>query len=111
MTPRQYRQGGGGVVITHVTVSSPVGPMMIGATDRGLCFVQFGDSQGALLKELKNVQNAEHTGANKWKLVTKDTDALRKEVMQWALNHDVNISSLQAQTESLEDVFRSLTKN
>jgi len=53
MTPRQYREGGRDVVITHVSVPSPVGRIMIGATDRGLCFVQFGDSQAALLKELK----------------------------------------------------------
>jgi AraC family transcriptional regulator, regulatory protein of adaptative response / methylated-DNA-[protein]-cysteine methyltransferase len=53
MTPVQYREGGQNVVITHVTVPSPVGPIMIGATDRGLCFVQFGDSQGGLLKALK----------------------------------------------------------
>jgi AraC family transcriptional regulator of adaptative response/methylated-DNA-[protein]-cysteine methyltransferase len=53
MTPRQYREGGRDVVITHVTVTTPVGQMMIGATDRGLCFVQFGDTQTTLLKELK----------------------------------------------------------
>jgi len=64
----------------------------------------------AALKELKNLESYESTGANKWKLVTNDPDALRREVMQWALQHDINISSLQAQTETLEDVFRSLTK-
>ena len=53
MTPRQYREGGRDVVITHVTVTTPVGKMMIGATDRGLCFVQFGDTGTTLLKELK----------------------------------------------------------
>jgi AraC family transcriptional regulator of adaptative response/methylated-DNA-[protein]-cysteine methyltransferase len=35
MTPNQYRQGGRSVTITHVTVESIVGLMMIGATDRG----------------------------------------------------------------------------
>ncbi len=64
----------------------------------------------ALLKELKHLQSYETIGNNKWKLVTADPDALRREVMQWALNHDINISSLQAQTETLEDVFRTLTK-
>lgn len=53
MTPRQYREGGRDVIITHVTVLTPVGRMMIGATDRGLCFIQFGDTQTALLKELR----------------------------------------------------------
>lgn len=52
MTPNQYRQGGRNVTITHVTVESIVGLMMIGATDRGLCFVQFGDSQEDLLRAL-----------------------------------------------------------
>ncbi len=52
MTPKQYRQGGRNVTITHVTVESPVGLMMIGATDRGLCFLQFGDSANDLERAL-----------------------------------------------------------
>jgi len=53
MTPKQYRLGGAEVVITYASVDSRVGRMMIGATDRGLCFVQFGESDAALLAELK----------------------------------------------------------
>jgi AraC family transcriptional regulator of adaptative response/methylated-DNA-[protein]-cysteine methyltransferase len=52
MTPNRYRQGGRGMGITHVTVESPLGLLMIGATDRGVCFVQFGDSAAALLEVL-----------------------------------------------------------
>lgn len=65
----------------------------------------------SLFKELKNLQSFESAGSNKWKMVTADPDALRKEVMQWSLNHDINISSLQAETETLEDVFRTLTNS
>jgi len=64
-----------------------------------------------LLSELKNLERYEADGTNKWKLVTPNPDALRREVMQWALAHDINISSLQAETESLEDVFRALTSS
>jgi AraC family transcriptional regulator of adaptative response/methylated-DNA-[protein]-cysteine methyltransferase len=53
MTPNQYRRGGRGVTITYVTVDSPLGPMMIGATDRGICFVQFGESEEQLLAVLR----------------------------------------------------------
>jgi len=53
MTPNQYRKEGRGVTITHVTVESPVGLMMIGATDRGLCSIQFGDSEAELLEMLR----------------------------------------------------------
>jgi AraC family transcriptional regulator of adaptative response/methylated-DNA-[protein]-cysteine methyltransferase len=55
MTPLQYRRSGKGVTISYAGVESPLGPMMIGATDRGLCFVQFGarieDLEVALRRE------------------------------------------------------------
>ena len=53
MTPRQYRRGGAGVTITYANMNSPVGRLMMGATDRGLCFVQFGDDQAELLDALR----------------------------------------------------------
>jgi len=53
MTPNQYRQGGRGVAVQYVAVESPVGLMMVGATDRGLCFVQFGDTREELLERLR----------------------------------------------------------
>ncbi len=53
MTPGQYRAGGHGVKISYVTANTLVGRMMIGATDRGLCFVQFGDTREGLLAMLK----------------------------------------------------------
>jgi AraC family transcriptional regulator of adaptative response/methylated-DNA-[protein]-cysteine methyltransferase len=53
MTPNQYRQGGRGIAITYATAASAVGLMMIGATDRGICFVQFGNSEEELLELLR----------------------------------------------------------
>lgn len=80
-------------------------------TNHGTLIVKFEQPiDTALLQELKNLETCDSAGENTWKLVTNNPDALRREVMQWALQHDINISSLQAQTETLEDVFRSLTK-
>ncbi|SRR5579885_3405969 len=53
MTPNQYRQGGRNLTITHVTVESPAGRLMMAATDRGVCFVRFGENEAALLAELQ----------------------------------------------------------
>jgi AraC family transcriptional regulator of adaptative response/methylated-DNA-[protein]-cysteine methyltransferase len=53
MTPKQYRQGGNGVTVAYASMASPVGLAMVGATARGLCFVQFGDSREALLDALR----------------------------------------------------------
>lgn len=54
MTPAQYRAGGQGVAISYATIETPVGLMMIGATDRGICFAHFGDSGDELLEKLRD---------------------------------------------------------
>src|SRR5579875_2337852 len=53
MTPREYRRGGEGVSISYVSVPSPLGAMMLAATDRGLCFLQFGESETELFENLR----------------------------------------------------------
>jgi AraC family transcriptional regulator of adaptative response/methylated-DNA-[protein]-cysteine methyltransferase len=53
MTPAQYRRAGEGVEISYATLETPAGLMLIGATDRGICFVQFGDSENALVAVLR----------------------------------------------------------
>jgi AraC family transcriptional regulator of adaptative response/methylated-DNA-[protein]-cysteine methyltransferase len=52
MTPQQYRQGGRGLAISHATSRTPLGLLMIGATDRGICFIQFGENAKELERQL-----------------------------------------------------------
>lgn len=52
MTPRQYRQKGEQAVISYACGKTTLGRVMIAATDRGICFIQFADSDAALLKLL-----------------------------------------------------------
>ncbi len=60
MTPAEYREGGVQIEITFVTVKTALGPLMIGATDRGLCFVQFGDTARDLETALRSEYPAAH---------------------------------------------------
>lgn len=53
MTPKEYRSAGRGVRITYVSFETPLGLLMAGATDRGLCFVQFGDTHEQLSEMLR----------------------------------------------------------
>ena len=53
MTPGEYRAGGKDVFISYVSIETPLGRMMAGATDRGLCFLQFGESVDQLLDSLR----------------------------------------------------------
>jgi len=52
MTPRSYRRGGANEAISFAFGTTPLGHVLIGATDRGICYLQFGDSQGELLEQL-----------------------------------------------------------
>jgi AraC family transcriptional regulator of adaptative response/methylated-DNA-[protein]-cysteine methyltransferase len=53
MTPSAYRAGGAGEVIHHAVRRTALGPLMMAATGRGVCFVQFGESAVALLDQLR----------------------------------------------------------
>jgi len=54
MTPRKYRQGGEGVDISFAFGRTALGKVLIGATDRGVCYLQFGDSERELLEQLSS---------------------------------------------------------
>ena len=52
MTPKKYREGGAGVDISFAFGKTALGKVLIGATDRGVCYLQFGDSERELLEQL-----------------------------------------------------------
>jgi AraC family transcriptional regulator of adaptative response/methylated-DNA-[protein]-cysteine methyltransferase len=53
MTPRQYGRGGEQVSIHYASGKTSLGITMIAATERGICFLQFGDSADDLVSELR----------------------------------------------------------
>lgn len=52
MTPSLYRLGADKLTIRYATVGSPLGRMLVAATDKGICSIAFGDSEAALIKGL-----------------------------------------------------------
>jgi AraC family transcriptional regulator of adaptative response/methylated-DNA-[protein]-cysteine methyltransferase len=54
MTPAQYRNAGKGVSISYATLSTPIGLMTIAATDKGICSISFGESEGETLSRLQS---------------------------------------------------------
>lgn len=53
MTPATYGRGGQGARIRWSACASPIGRIMVAATDRGLCFVQVGATDESLLASLR----------------------------------------------------------
>lgn len=54
MTPQQFRAGAPNELIWFASKSCSLGRLMLGATARGVCFVQFGDSAEALEATLRS---------------------------------------------------------
>jgi AraC family transcriptional regulator of adaptative response/methylated-DNA-[protein]-cysteine methyltransferase len=53
MTPATYRRGGRGLAIRYVVVASPLGRLLVAATERGVCSVRLGDDDAKLESGLR----------------------------------------------------------
>src|ERR1700723_3522660 len=71
MTPATYRQGGAGMQIHYTIVDSPLGRLLVAATDRGISALYLGESGAALRAALRK----EYPAAN---LTAEDSPTGRK---------------------------------
>ncbi len=53
MTPATYRKGGQGMKIGYTIAKSPLGKVLVGATERGISAVYLGDAENTLITELR----------------------------------------------------------
>lgn len=53
MTPRAMRAGGVGLTIRYCTTASPLGRMLVAATEKGVCSIAFGNNDAELVAELQ----------------------------------------------------------
>lgn len=53
MTPGAYRRGGAGLDIRYTFLTTALGLLALGATTRGVCFVQFGNCETELVESLR----------------------------------------------------------
>jgi AraC family transcriptional regulator of adaptative response/methylated-DNA-[protein]-cysteine methyltransferase len=53
MTPASYRRGGKGVAIRYTTTDTPLGKLLVAATERGICAVMLGSGDPELQRRLK----------------------------------------------------------
>ena len=54
MTPTVFRAGGNGAAIRFAVGECSLGSILVAATDKGVCAIQFGDDPDALLRELQD---------------------------------------------------------
>jgi len=71
MSPDKYRRGAVAAAIRYTCVDSPLGRMLIAATERGICAIQFGGTDGELIAGLRRefpfaVRKADDGGLRSW---------------------------------------------
>ena len=54
MSPLKYKKGGEGLRISYVITDSPLGKLLVAATERGVCFVSLADSIQKLIDHLRS---------------------------------------------------------
>ena len=53
MTPAHYRRGAAGIALRYTTLQTPLGRLLVAATERGICSVALGDGDAMLLEALQ----------------------------------------------------------
>jgi AraC family transcriptional regulator of adaptative response/methylated-DNA-[protein]-cysteine methyltransferase len=71
MTPDKYRRGAIAATIRYAIADSPLGRMLIAATDRGVCAIQFARSDAELIEGLRHefpfaVRKPDESGLQVW---------------------------------------------
>ncbi|HUJ31824.1 MAG TPA: bifunctional DNA-binding transcriptional regulator/O6-methylguanine-DNA methyltransferase Ada [Candidatus Acidoferrum sp.] len=114
MTPATYRDGGAGMRIHYTIVSSPLGRLLVGSTDRGVSAVYLGESdahlEAALRKEYPRTDlQRDRNGRNAW--VEKILDHLRGKEPHLDLPTDVQATAFQRRVwEELRRIPYGTTK-
>ncbi len=104
----------------NIVADDSLGNLQKGNNNFSVVLVAFKESMDAeLLKTLGNVTYIEqmqaplelsktNAGAT-YKIQTTDPDSVKKQLLELSLKNNLNIVSLQSESNSLEDIFRNLT--
>jgi AraC family transcriptional regulator, regulatory protein of adaptative response / methylated-DNA-[protein]-cysteine methyltransferase len=98
MTPATYRQGGAGMEIRYTIANSPLGRLLVGATERGISALYLGESdaplEAALQKEYPHAEiRRDRNGMQEW--VGKILEHLRGHEPDLDLPTDVQATAFQ----------------
>jgi ABC-2 type transport system ATP-binding protein len=102
------------VIIIHrgqLVADDKLANLRRGASGQTTVLVSFAESIEEERLRIQGVNRLEKISSNSFRLYSDDTEALRRKILQFALDNHLNIVSLQAETQSLENIFKELTGN
>ena len=93
------QKGDGDQSVVIVSFKEKVAPETLAALD----FVTEVDSMQA------DSEGSDQSEGVRYKMVTTNPDAVKKQLLELSIKNNLNIVSLQSESNSLEDIFRTLT--
>lgn len=98
MTPDKYRRGAIAAAIRYTCADSPLGRMLIAATERGICAIQFARSDGELIEGLKRefpfaTRKSDQAGLQSW--VDSLLKHMRGKALDSSLPLDIRATAFQ----------------
>jgi ABC-2 type transport system ATP-binding protein len=94
----------------NIVADDTLSNLQKGKTGEHIVLVQFKENVPLLtLQQLNEVVAIEQSETSNYKIRTANPESVRKQLMELSLKNNLNIVSLQSESSSLEEVFRSLT--
>jgi AraC family transcriptional regulator of adaptative response/methylated-DNA-[protein]-cysteine methyltransferase len=101
MTPASYASGGKGAAIRYALANSPLGRVLVAATEKGLCRVEMGEDDEALIEDLaEEFPRADSVGRDDQALGPYVSEILRRmagKAPQADLPLDIRMTAFQRQ--------------
>lgn len=63
-----------------------------------------------IIEKISPAEKKEELSESHFRITTTEPELVRKQILEVALQNNLNIVSLQSQNQSLEEIFRSLTQ-
>jgi gliding motility-associated transport system ATP-binding protein len=96
----------------NIVADDTLSNLQLSNKNYNIVIVQFSEKVDPhLLSTMDGMQKLEEQSGNTYKIQTSDPENIKKQILKLSLENNVNITSLQSETKSLEDVFRNLTGN
>lgn len=101
------------VIIIHqgeLVADDKLSSLRKGSSMKPAVVVSFSEKiEDSWLSSLPGVSQFERAGGNSYRLFTNDAESLRRSILELALSKNLNIVSLQSESQSLENIFKQLT--
>lgn len=93
----------------NIVANDSLGQLQANFRTRASVLLELKEAVDATMMNATFREDVKSVNAHTWRFETADPETLKKQILSFTLQHNLNIVALQSDTANLEDVFRQLT--